>query len=98
MKEKGKQNKNKDRKTQRSGTSYSESVRAKWFCCAFKLGFVQLIRKTSLIFKLNLELAVSNILKERELYESKDVMVESRCLKICDWLSLLICYSILILK
>ena len=23
--------------------SYSESVRAKWFCCAFNLGFVQLI-------------------------------------------------------
>ena len=34
--------KNKDRKTQRSGASYSESVRAKWFCCAFKLRFVQL--------------------------------------------------------
>ena len=40
MKEKGKK-KNKDRKTQRSGAGYSESVRAKWFCCAFKLGFVQ---------------------------------------------------------
>ena len=38
MKEKGK--KNKDRKMQRSGASYSESVRAKWFCCAIKLGFV----------------------------------------------------------
>ena len=41
--------KNKDRKKQRSGASYSESVRAKWFCCAFKLGFVQLICKASLI-------------------------------------------------
>ena len=30
MKEKGK--KNKDRKKQRSGTSYSESVRDKWLC------------------------------------------------------------------
>ena len=39
MKEKGK--KNKDRKKQRSGASYSESVRAKRFCCTFKLGFVQ---------------------------------------------------------
>ena len=98
MKEKGKQNKNKDRKTQRSGTSYSESVRAKWFCCAFKLGFVQLICKASLIFKSNLELALSIILKERELYESKHVTVECRCLKMCDLLSFLICYSILILK
>ena len=35
--------KNKDRKKYGSGESYSESVRAKWFCCAFNLGFVQLI-------------------------------------------------------
>ena len=61
MKEKGK--KNKDRKTQRSGASYSESVRAKWFCCVFKLGFVQLICNASLIFKSNLELALLIILK-----------------------------------
>ena len=74
--------KNKDREKQRSGASYSESVRAKWFCCAFKLGFVQLICKASLIFKSNLELALSIILKERELYESKHVVVECRCLKI----------------
>ena len=39
--------------------SYSERVRAKWFCCAFKLGFLQLICKASLIFKSNLELALS---------------------------------------
>ena len=90
--------KNKDRKTQRSGASYSESVRAKWFCCVFKLGFVQLICKASLIFKSNLELALSIILKERELYESKHVMVECRCLKICSLLSFLICSSILVLK
>ena len=62
MKEKGKKTKT---KKQRSGTSYSESVRAKWFCCAFNLGFVQLICKASLIFKSNLELALSVILKER---------------------------------
>ena len=60
---------NKDRRKQRSGTSCSESVRAKWFCCVFKLGFVQLICEASLIFNLNLELALSIILKERELYE-----------------------------
>ena len=51
--------KNRDRKKPRSGASYSESVRAKWFCCAFKLSFVQLICKVSLIFKLNLQLALS---------------------------------------
>ena len=32
MKEKN--NKKKDRKEQRGDTSYSESVGAKWFCCA----------------------------------------------------------------
>ena len=63
--------KKKDRKKQRSGVSYSESVGAKWFCFLFKSGFVQVICKASLIFKSNLELALSTILKERELYESK---------------------------
>ena len=49
-----KKKKNKDRKEQRYDASYRESVRAKWFCCAFKLGFFQLICKASLIFKSNL--------------------------------------------
>ena len=90
--------KSKDGITQRSGASYSETVRAKWFCCAFKLGFVQLICNAPLIFKSNLELVLSIILKERELYESKHFMVEYRCLKICNLLSFLICSSILVLK
>ena len=42
-----KQKKNKDRKRQ-GGRSYSGRVRAKWFCCAFKLGFLQLICKAIL--------------------------------------------------
>ena len=66
MKEKGKTNKN--IKKQRNGASYSENVRAIWFCCALKLGFLRLICKASLILKSNLELALSIILKERELY------------------------------
>ena len=72
--------KEKQTKTERSkgNRSYSERVRAKWFCCAFKLGFLQLICKVSLIFKLNSELALSIILKQRELYESKYVAVECR--------------------
>ena len=45
--------------------SYSERMRAKWFCCGFKLGYFQLICKASLIFKSNLGLALSIILKER---------------------------------
>ena len=57
--------KNKDRMKQRNGGDYSESERAKWFCWEFKLGFVQLICKTSLIFKSNLELVLSIILKDR---------------------------------
>ena len=64
-----KRQKNKDRKKQRSGINYSESVRAKWFFCVCKLGFVQLICKASLIFKSNLELALSIILKETEFYK-----------------------------
>ena len=57
----------KDRKGQ-GETEAIVRVRAKWFCCAFKLGFFQLTCKAS-IFKLNLGLALSTILKQRELYE-----------------------------
>ena len=76
--------KEKETKAERSNgkRSYRERVRAKWFCCAFKLGFLQLICKASLIFKSNLELALSSNLKQRELYESKHVSEECRCLKI----------------
>ena len=90
--------KSKDRKKHRSGASYSKNVRAKWPCCAIKLGFIQLICKASLILKSNLELPLSIILKERELYESKHVVVDCRRLKICNILSFLICSSILVLK
>ena len=43
----------KQTKTERSkgSRSYIERVRAKWFCCAFKLGLLQLTCKASLIFK-----------------------------------------------
>ena len=78
--------------------SYSERVRTIWFCCEFKVGFLQLICKASLIFKSNLELALSVILKQRELYESKHVAVDCRCLKMWDLLSFLICSLILVLK
>ena len=79
---KNKRKKKQNKKGQRSDASYSESVRAKCFCCAFKLGFLQLICKASLIFKSNLELALSITLKQRELYESKHVAMECRCLQI----------------
>ena len=84
MKEKCKKQKEKQTKTERSkgNRSYSERVRAKWFCYLFKLGFLQVICKASLIFKSNLELVLSIILKQRELYESKHVAVECRSLKI----------------
>ena len=84
MKEKCKkqQKKNKERQKETRGTeAIMKKVRAKWFCCAFKLD-LQLIYKASLIFKSNLELALSIILKKRELYESIHVAVECRCLKI----------------
>ena len=66
----------------RGDRSYSERVRTKSFCCAFKLGFLQLIYKASLIFNSNSELDLSIILKQRELYESKHVAAECRCFKI----------------
>ena len=84
--EREKQIQKKKKKTEKNkgigARSYRESVRAKLFCCAFKLGFLQLICKASLIFKLNLELDLYIILKQRELYESRHVAVECRCLKI----------------
>ena len=90
----------KQTKTERSkrNRNYTERVRAKWFCCAFKLGFLQLMCKASLIFKSNLELVLSVILKQRELHESKHAAVECRCLKIWDLLSFFICSSILVSK
>ena len=68
--EMAKTTKEKQRKIERSkgNRSYSKKVRTKWFCCAFKLGFLQLICKDSLICKSNLELALSVILKQRELW------------------------------
>ena len=46
------------------------------------LSFLQLICKASLNFKSNFELALSIILKQKELYERKHVAMESKCLKI----------------
>ena len=62
------------------------------------LSFLQLICKTSLIFNSDLELALSIILTERELYESKHVVEKCRCLKMWDLLFFLIYSSILALK
>ena len=93
-------NPKKQTKTERNkgDRSCSERVRAKWFCCAFNLGFVQLICKASLTFKSNLELPLFIILNQREFYETKHVAVECRYLKVWDLLSFLICSSILVLK
>ena len=41
-------------KRTREDSSYSERMRSKWFCCAFKLGFPELICKPSSIFMSNL--------------------------------------------
>ena len=67
--------KNKKTEKNKGDRSHSERMRAKWFCCTFKLRFLKLICKASLIFKSNLELALTIILKQRELYESKHVAV-----------------------
>ena len=80
-KETNKQTNKQRQKRTRKKRSYSERMRAKWFCCAFKWRFFQLICKAFLIFTSNLELALSIISRQRELYESKDAAVECRCLK-----------------
>ena len=80
MKEKHRKKRQRQKRTRRT-KAIVKGWRAKWFCCAFKLGFLQLICKASLMFMSNLELALSLILQERELYESKHVAVECRCLK-----------------
>ena len=67
MKEKRKRKKKKKKRTRET-----EAIR--------QAGFLQLICKASLTFKSNLELALSIILKQRELYESNYVAVECRCL------------------
>ena len=74
------QNKNKQRQNGARGT---ETIVKGWEVNDFvvHLTFLQLTSKASLIFKSNLELALSIILKQRELYESKHVVVECRCLK-----------------
>ena len=92
-------NKTKTEKGQGGGT---EAIVKGWelndFVVSLSLVFFQLICKASLIFKWNLELALSIILKQRELCESKHAAVEYRCLNIWDLLSFLICSSILVLK
>ena len=60
--------KQRQKKEERDDTCYSKIVRTKWSCFASKLGFFQLICQASLIFKANLELALSIILKEKELW------------------------------
>ena len=97
MKKKRKKEKAQTEKNKGDRTCH-ERVRAKWFCYAFKSGLLPLICKASLIFKSNFELALSIILKQRELSESKHLAVECRCLKIRDLLYFLVCFSILVLK
>ena len=53
--------KKKRQKRIRGDRSYCERMRTKWFYCAFKLGFPQLVCKASLILKSNLEVALSII-------------------------------------
>ena len=76
MKEKCKKTtKEKQTKAERSkeNRSYSEKVRAKLFYSGFKLCFLQLICKASLISKSNLELTLSIIL-EKENYTSQSML------------------------
>ena len=63
MKEKCRKQQKKNTQRQKGERGTEDIVKdiAKWFCCAFKLGFLQLIYQASLIFQSNLELALSII-------------------------------------
>ena len=54
----------------KANRSYSERVRAKWFFCAFKLGFPQLIWKASWFFKPNLDLEKFTITLLKKLFQT----------------------------
>ena len=81
MKEKRKEKKQRKKRT-RGMEAIAKGWEKKDFVERLSLVFSNLICKSSLIFKSNIELALSIILKERELYESKHVAMECRCLKI----------------
>ena len=70
MKEKYKKQQKKNKQRQKGGRG-TEAIAKGWGLtdCAFELGFLQLTCTASLIFKSNLELVLSIILKQRELYE-----------------------------
>ena len=73
--------KRKEKKTERN-KGVTQAIVTVWELHDFFVGLSRLllvICKTSLISKSNLELASSITLKERELYESKDIVVECRC-------------------
>ena len=59
--------------TNKGDGSYSEKGERYMILLRVRLGFLQLICKASLIFKSNFELALTIILKDKELYESKHV-------------------------
>ena len=61
---KGKQTKTESSK---GNNSYSKRVRAKWFCCAIKLGFLQLICKDFLIFKSNFRVTLINYFEAKRI-------------------------------
>ena len=73
MKEKCKKQQKKNKQRQK-GARGTEAIAKGWELndfVAFKLGFLQLICKGSLIFKSNLELALSINLKQKELFDDK---------------------------
>ena len=80
MKEKRKKRKtatrvNKERqKRARGDRSYTERVRAKSICCAFKLGFLQLICKASLIFEVEYRVSFINYVKTKRI-----ILVKACC-------------------
>ena len=85
MKKKCKKQQKKNKQRQK-GARGTEAIVKGWELSGFvvHLSFLQLICKASLIFKSNLELALPIILKQKQLYESKNDAVECRCLKIWD--------------
>ena len=66
-------NKEKQKRT-RGDRSYNERARAKSICCAFKLGFLQLICKASLIFEVEYRVSFINYVKTKRI-----ILVKACC-------------------
>ena len=78
--------------------SYKAKKVLKWCTCLSRLGLFLLICKASLSLRSMELLAVSRIIKQESVYKLLQEGDSGKCLKICDFLSLIECSLILVEK